>query len=118
MSINIWNELNHFTPMEFISPNEMSYDLLRVLDSIRADAGLAIKITSSYRAGSGEHGQGLAVDISDNLEGEPMGSRWRFKVLRSIIRNGICRIGFYDRHFHIGISKEKDQDVCWWAESS
>ena len=112
--MNFWNTIRHFTPLEFTSPNEMDHGLIIALDWIRRDAGVPIYITSSFRVGdSGEHGTGEGVDISDNLEGNDVGSRWRYKVLVSICRSGITRIGCYDKHFHLGISKQKDQEVCW-----
>jgi len=116
--MHFWNTIKHFTPLEFTNPNAMSRDLIRLLSLIREDAGVPIHVTSDFRAGSsGAHGEGLAVDISDNMEGNPVASRWRFKVLRSVFEHNINRIGIYPKHLHIDVSRSRDQDVCWWAQN-
>lgn len=113
-----WRAIEYFTPREFINPYAMDAELLRWLDLIRGTAGVSIKITSSYREGDdGAHGEGLAVDISDNLEGNPIASRWRFEVLRAVFSHNIDRIGDYDRHLHLDVSTTRDRNVCWWGVS-
>ena len=113
-----WDEVEFFDKREFTNPSALDEGLLRDLVYIRRSAGTAIYITSSFRAGDlGEHGEGLALDISDNLEGNEIGSRWRFEVLRAIFKHNINRIGVYDRHIHIGVSETRDMDVCWWGVS-
>jgi len=113
-----WSTIEHFSPSEFTNPYAMSPELLKWLDCIRRTSGVSVKITSSYRDGDdGAHGEGLAVDISDNLEGKPIGSRWRFEVLRSIFSHNIDRIGVYSHHIHIDVSETRDRDVCWWGVS-
>jgi len=96
----------------------MNHEFLRILDTIREDAGVPLYITSDYREGdSGAHGEGLAVDVSDNLEGRDISSRFRYKVLASLFGNNISRIGDYDRHLHFDISESHDQEVCWRGTS-
>ena len=113
-----WTDYEHFGPEEFNEPDEMDPTLIRDIERIRKTAGVPIYITSSYREGDdGEHGEGKGLDISDNMEGKPMASRWRFEVLAAIFRHNINRIGFYDRHFHIGASETRDMDVLWWGVS-
>jgi len=117
--MNFWDTIRHFTPIEFTSPNEMDRGLITLLDYIRADAGVPICITSSFRDGDdGAHGEGLAVDISDNREGRTISSRWRHKILRSIYTStDISRVGIYDLHIHLDLSQTRDQEVCWIGTS-
>ena len=118
MNIN-WKDIKHFSENEFSHPDEMSYSLLYKLSLVTADSGVSIFITSSFRPGDdGAHGEGKAIDISDNLEGNPISSRWRFKVLRSMFRHDFSRIGIYDRQLHGDISESRDQEVCWHGLSS
>ena len=114
-----WDDLKYFKKSEFKSPSKMSPSLLYKLDCIRADTKLPISITSSYRKGdSGAHGEGVAVDISDNSKGRPISSRWRYEVLISIFSHKFNRIGVYDKHIHLDMSESRDQDVCWWGVSN
>ena len=109
-----WLHINHFDPREFTQPDDMDEGLIMTLDAIREEAGVPIYITSSFRQGDeGAHGEGKAIDISDNLEGNDLSSRWRFLVLRSLFRNDINRIGDYNRHLHADVSQSRDQEVCW-----
>lgn len=113
-----WKDLKYFTKSEFKSPEKMSASLLYKLDCIRADAKIPIFITSSYRKDDlGAHGEGVAVDISDNLKGDSISSRWRYKILVGLIRHGIHRIGIYDRHIHLDMDESRDKEVCWWGTS-
>jgi len=113
-----WNDLKYFKKSEFKSPGRMSASLLYKLSLIRADAGVPICVTSSFRKGdSGSHGEGLAVDISDNMQSDPVTSSWRFKVLNSIFKLKFNRIGIYPKHIHLDMSESRAQDVCWWAEN-
>jgi hypothetical protein len=80
--------------------------------------GESIHITSGYRPKDpGAHGEHFAVDISDNKEGKPLGSRWRFLILKAAFSIGFQRIGIYDRHIHLDISQKRDLDVAWWGQS-
>ena len=113
-----WLDMKHFGPKEFKSPSKMSPSLIYKLDLIREDVELPIHITSSYRRGDdGAHGEGLAVDISDNNKGKPISSRWRYKILVSLIGHDIHRIGIYDRHVHLDMDESRDKEVCWWGTS-
>jgi len=115
---SIWDEIEHFTPLEFDAPTMMDHRLLTLLDWVRNDAGVPVYITSDFREGDdGAHGEGLAVDISDNIQGNDLSSRWRFKILLSAFSNDICRVGIYDRHLHIDVSTSRAQDVCWIGKS-
>lgn len=108
--------LENFSPAELVG---LSDELKVKLQALRYLSQEKMYVTSGLRPGdSGStHSAGAAVDISDNNTGEPIGSRWRFKVLRAAFAIGFNRIGIYDRHIHIDVSKTKDQDVAWWSTS-
>ena len=105
--MSVWNLLDHFSPEEFAPhPEKMNEELLRRLNTARHFAGLPIYVTSHYRPGDPKaHGAGDAVDIADNLQGEPCTSTWRYHVLRSLLAAGFKRIGVYDRHIHADVSR-------------
>ena len=113
------NNLRYFSADEFKYPDKISHDLLYLLDDIRSIARVPIYVTSDYRptVNTSSHHLGLAVDISDNLEGREPTSRWRIRVLRAALSRNVARIGIYDRHIHIDISETHDQDVAWWGSS-
>lgn len=112
--------LENFTEKEVQRHGPLEPELLVKLQVIRYKTGLPIHITSGLRHGDeGDHGdddddgEGEGVDISDNGRGKPISSRWRFEVEKAAYEVGLRRKGSYDRHIHLGISKEADQDVSW-----
>ena len=115
----IWSSIQHFTESEFAPhADEMTGRLLRKLDDTRHIADVPIYITSHYRPGDdGAHGIGDAVDISDNSNGDDIGSRWRHRVLDAAYACKFRRIGIYDKHIHLDISVTRDQDVTWIGTS-
>lgn len=114
----VFDELAHFGADEFDHPDRMQRLLLLRLDRVRASAGVPIHITSDFRPGDDKaHGRGWAVDISDNLEGRPISSRWRMKVTDALRKHGVRRIGQYDRHLHADLDPELPQNVMWWGKS-
>lgn len=113
--MNAVAELENFTQSE---TEGLSDELLVKLQAVRYAVGKPMFVTSGYRHGdSGAHGSGAGVDISDNGVGADVGSRWRFLVLRAALAVGFNRIGVYDRHIHLDVSKEHDQEVVWWGTS-
>lgn len=119
MDPTTWN-LRFFTPEEFPGGVEhLSPRLLTLLDNIRFHARVPIYVTSAFRDGDdGAHGRGLAVDISDNLHGADVGSRWRHSVLRALYAYGVRRVGVYDRHIHFDIAPDLPLDVTWAGKST
>lgn len=59
------------------------------------------------------HLRGLAVDISDNKEGQMLSSRFRYVVLDTLMSMGIRRVGIAETFIHFDVDKEKGQDVIW-----
>ena len=116
--MSIWDELDHFSPEEFDYPEEMDEDFLRALDRVRDRAAVSIYVTSDYRPGDGKaHGQGVAVDITDDLESDGVLSRWRYKVLLAAFQMGFTRIGIYDKHVHLDTWDDAPQEVAWQGSS-
>lgn len=105
----------YFTPKEV---RGLHPELVTLLDTARGLAKTPFVITDGLRkkkAGYGvsnsAHHKGLAVDLRCRS------SRPRFLMLKALIAVGFRRIGIYDRHIHVDISKSKDRDVAWWAKS-
>lgn len=108
-------KLDNFTESE---ATNLSYELLIKLQATRYQAGVPMFVSSGYRHGdTGAHGYGDAVDVSDNGVGDPVGSRWRYEVLKAALAVGFTRIGVYDRHIHLDVSESLDQNVVWWGTS-
>lgn len=109
------------TPLRYFTVSEVGLledDVALMLDQTRALAGVPIYITSGMRPGDdGAHGEGRAVDISDNTNGEPLESYWRYRVVMAAIYIGFTRIGIYDRHIHLDTSTTRPQQVMWWGTS-
>lgn len=101
-----WSSLKHFRAEEFTSPDSMSYQLLRLLDSARVYAGIPFVINSSFRSwpeGS-SHAKGYAVDIATD-------HRSAYVVVRSLMRVGLDRIVVYDSHVHVDCDPDKPHPV-------
>jgi hypothetical protein len=118
------NDLNlrWFKPSEFRGAFErMDPVLLRMLDATRGFSGRPIVITNAFREGEGTaHALGKAVDISDNGRGAPIGSRWRFLVVKAALAAGFTRVGVYDRHIHLDVASEDEgypAEVIWTGTS-
>jgi hypothetical protein len=107
----------NFTDAEIVGLQE---ELVKMLQQVRDHAVVPIHITSGYRPGDTKsHGEGAAVDISDNKFGKPVASRWRFLILKAAFAVGFRRIGVYDRHIHLDINHDSPggQDVVWTGVS-
>lgn len=110
--------VTHFTQNEFSNHIRMNEWLVKRLDLLREMVQLPIYVTSSFRGGDpGAHGDGDAVDISDNLQSKKLSSTWRFRVLRAAFQLGFTRVGVYDKHIHLDLSQRLDQEVCWYGAS-
>ena len=84
-------------------------ELLEMLEELN----LPILITSARRNGTGtsSHNIGLAVDIRVDS------GRQRFNLIQAAVIAGFTRIGIYDKHIHLDIDENKDQDVSWLGKS-
>jgi len=103
---------------------ELSPDLVPLLDLIRSECGWPFVINSGYRVEDPlSHGKGEAVDIKlwdwdspfwdqHHLPRMSKGQQ-RQKIHDAARKHGINRIGCYNFHLHIDISKTLPQDVTW-----
>lgn len=97
--------------------------LPKVCQAIRNAWGRPVYITSGVRspehnievggAPNSSHLRGLAVDISDNKEGQMLSSKFRYVVLDTLMSMGIRRVGIAETFIHFDVDKEKGQDVIW-----
>lgn len=108
-----WSQIEHFTSSEFTGPMDPAF--IKKLDRARGQAGVAFRITSSYRSDS-DTGHGdqpcRTVDIACT------GSRERYHILNGLIHVGFDRIGIYDRHIHVDNWPEGDPEVAWLGTST
>jgi len=113
----------YFPDHEFKKPLMVSVVLRQMLERVRADAGIPMVITGSWRARKGpkrksahqtnSKGEYHGVDV------RVRGSRQRFLILRAALRAGFNRIGVYNMHLHLDVAKGVgfDQNVIWWGRS-
>lgn len=116
--------LDNFTEAEIGRVGPLDPKLLVMLQAARYEADEIMIISSGLRetedGGHGDHdndGDGEGVDITDNAEKKPVGSRWRFKVVAAAIKVGFNRIGIYDKHVHLDVRTDRDQLVMWTGKS-
>ena len=117
-------KLNYFKLSEFDSPDlkgsgvNMDAAFLKKLDKARGLAGITFNITSGYRTKeynsmlndavlNSSHIYGLAADI------EAISSRYRFKILKSLITVGFHRIGVSENFIHVDDDISKVHSVVW-----
>lgn len=107
-----WDALRWFKPSEFKEPEKMSTELLMLLDRARQAAGIPFRITSCYRPGDdGAHGEGKAVDIRVDTSTD------RLRIVRAVLEAGFQRVGVYDSHIHVDVSRRLTRGVLWTGRS-
>ena len=113
----------YFSDAEFKEPRKLSPTLRRMLERVREEAGVPMRITGSWRSRRGpirkSAHQTNKFDLYEAVDVGVGRSRNRFLILKAAIRVGFNRIGVYDKHLHLDIAKGTafDQDVCWWGRS-
>lgn len=99
------------------SMEDLSSELLEMLDIARFFAGIPFVINSAYRTlgyeleqgrdGSSSHTKGLAVDIRTQT------SRERYLILNGLIKAGFTRLGIGENFIHADIDSNKSDEVIW-----
>jgi len=118
-----WTDIQYFTVPEFDSPDEpksglkMSIDLIRILDKIRIELGVPLRINSGYRTQAhnamvggkecSSHTKGNAVDIACK------NSTLRYDLIVLFLKYGINRIGIGNTFIHGDIDKDSPPKVVW-----
>lgn len=119
-----WEDIKHFKPSEFDSPDEpgsgmrMDLAIVEVIDRARARAMRPIKINSGVR--SQAHNDSLPDSVKDSAHvkgkaadvGTP-NSYLRFVVVDEALRSGIRRIGIGSNFVHLDNDTSLPQDVIW-----
>ena len=123
------SDFKHFTYSEFDCKSGngkgayfMQYQFICLLDDARSLAGVPFIITSGYRteeynqslidqgykaSPNSSHCKGIAVDI------ETKTSEDRYKIIESLIKVNIKRIGIGKGFIHCDIDFTKDQNLIW-----
>lgn len=115
--------LKHFKIAEFDSPDapgsgsKMQPKFLQMLDNARSIAGVPFKVNSGYRTpahnakvggvADSSHCQGWAADIACS------DGSLRFKIIDSLLKSGIQRIGVASTYIHCDCDPSKPAQVIW-----
>jgi len=116
------SSLRYFSEKEFScccgnSFEKMDDNLLKMLDTARAVAGVPFKVTSSYRCAkknesvggvkNSAHTRGTAVDIACSTSSD------RFIILDALLTAGFERIGIAKTFIHADVDQELPQGLTW-----
>lgn len=118
-----WDNIEHFKPHEFDSPDEpgsgerMQEDFVRALDHLRDRVGKPLTINSGYRTRAhnkkvggrpnSSHLRGWAADIkctSDAL---------RYAIIEAAWYEGFQRIGVYTTFIHLDMDPSLPRGRAW-----
>ena len=122
---DIPREIKYFELSEFDSPDDigsgenMDLDFVRLIDEAREIAGVSFKITSGYR--TPKHNTSVGGSITSSHMNVPCNacdiavpdSFTRYKVISSLLKVGINRIGIGKNFIHCDTDKNKSQDLIW-----
>tara|TARA_R100001443_G_scaffold23563_2_gene35731 strand:+ start:24181 stop:24648 length:468 start_codon:yes stop_codon:yes gene_type:complete len=122
---DIPREIKYFDLSEFDSPDDsnsgenMDLDFVRLIDEAREIAGVPFKITSGYR--TPKHNTAVGGSITSSHMNIPCNacdiaipnSITRYKVIDSLLKVGINRIGIGKNFIHCDTDKNKSQDLIW-----
>jgi uncharacterized protein YcbK (DUF882 family) len=123
-----WQGITHFTPAEFKAPDKMGYEMMLWLDGVREQAGVPMRITSSYRSPAYNASVGGAkdsahtdvpcdaVDIGkDPTPSDPNWNYSRFRIVDTAMKAGCVRIGFYPNgSLHLDRTEDKRPSPRLW----
>lgn len=121
--------LKHFDRSEFLHPDKMDREFLKLLDQLRQASGIAIRITSDYRTEeenesvdghpNSAHLRGLAVDcqpVPNDAHNRMLLVRTALDLWAEDIWPGLG-LGIYDRHLHCDLDSELKRPHMWVGES-
>tara|TARA_Y100000401_G_scaffold5806_1_gene3965 strand:+ start:7822 stop:8403 length:582 start_codon:yes stop_codon:yes gene_type:complete len=118
-------EIKYFSLNEFDSPDDsdsgqnMDMDFVRKLDEARELANTPFKITSGYR--TPKHNTAVGGSITSSHMNIPCNacdiaikdSSTRYKIINSLLKVGINRIGIGKNFIHCDTDKNKSPNVIW-----
>ena len=118
-------EIKYFDLSEFDSPDDvgsgenMDLDFVRMVDEAREIAGVPFKITSGYRTPS--HNTSVGGVLNSSHMNIPCNacdiaipdSSTRYKVINSLLKVGINRIGIGKNFIHCDTDKHKSPNIIW-----
>jgi len=121
----VMRKLKYFSLSEFDSPDDegsgenMDLDFVRKLDEAREIAGVAFKITSGYR--TPKHNTSVGGVLNSSHMNIPcnacdiaiMDSSTRYKIVGSLLKVGINRIGIGKNFIHCDTDSNKSQNIIW-----
>ena len=123
-----WAAIRYFKPSEFAVPSRMGFEFMKWLDTLRAQAGVPIIITSSYRTPAHNAAVGGAsnsahtdvpcdaVDIGERPRpDDPQWNYSRWMIVSTAIMMGCKRIGTYaDGSLHLDMSHDRRPAPRMW----
>lgn len=115
-----WAAIEYFSPEEFDRPEKLNPELLYKADSLRRIYGNPLYVKSDYRPRDRRaHGDGDALDLGVAPGSAPITGRERWLFVQAALQAGFTRIGLYDRHFHVDVSRRRDlpREVIWLGKS-
>ncbi len=119
ISIRFW-WTGYMAKWRYFSDTEvegLDSEFVAKLDMARHEAGIPFVITSGKRT-AGENERVMGVDASSHLKGIAVDLRspdstTRFRIVKSLLDQGITRIGVYDAHIHVDTDPDKPHEVMW-----
>ena len=118
-------EIKYFSLSEFDSPDDtgsgenMDMEFLRLVDEAREIAGIPFKITSGYRTPKHNTSVGGVLNSShmnipcDACDIAASDSSARYRIINSLLKVGINRIGIGKKFIHCDTDKTKSPNIIW-----